>query len=362
MDLLTYVRALRRRWLIVVACVVVCAAVGYATTLMHSETAAKKGRTYYTATNIVVIDYGSQQSGLSPAYSNLDQIALVLTDGDVAQRVADKLKTPETGRELAEHVVTTANPTTSTLEITVADPDRDRAVQLADTFASALDDSLVAADQQRYDTYITNLKARIADLQQQANDLLSKIRAVPPPPDIDTVQEQYDATRSQYNTRYSQLLSAQAGGAATTTVTVLQKAEADPIGAAEYAARLNLGATGQNHLSTSTSDDASAAALAPGTSSTSFNSPIGRAFAGGFLGLLIGIGIVLALERFDRRLRTRQEVEQAFQLPVLAEVPRMGRKDAGEEELIAFSAPLSRVAEAFRAVQTSLLFQQSMAT
>src|SRR5262245_28798964 len=121
MDLLTYVRALRRRWYVIAVCVVLGAAVGYATTLVHSGTLEqKKGRTYYAATNTVIIAYGNRDGALSPAYTNLDQIALVVTNGDVPDRVAEKLKTTETGRELAEHVVTTTNSSTSTLEITVA--------------------------------------------------------------------------------------------------------------------------------------------------------------------------------------------------------------------------------------------------
>jgi capsular exopolysaccharide synthesis family protein len=81
---------------------------------------------------------------------------------------------------------------------------------------------------------------------------------------------------------------------------------------------------------------------------------------GGFLGLLIGIGLALFAERMDRRLRTRDEVEEAFGLPVLAEVPKLSRADVADDALVAFTAPMSRVAEAFRAVRTSLAFQQSV--
>lgn len=42
---------------------------------------------------------------------------------------------------------------------------------------------------------------------------------------------------------------------------------------------------------------------------------------GGALGLLLGLGLALALERLDRRLRDLSEVEAAYGLPILAAVP-----------------------------------------
>ena len=38
-------------------------------------------------------------------------------------------------------------------------------------------------------------------------------------------------------------------------------------------------------------------------------------------GLLAGIALALVLERFDTRLRSSKRAEEAFGLPVLAEVP-----------------------------------------
>jgi Mrp family chromosome partitioning ATPase len=59
----------------------------------------------------------------------------------------------------------------------------------------------------------------------------------------------------------------------------------------------------------------------------------------------------------DRPLCSHQDAEEAFGLPVLAEVPRIGRNQ--QDEIVAASAPLSRVAEAYRAVRSSLLFTRA---
>jgi capsular exopolysaccharide synthesis family protein len=48
---------------------------------------------------------------------------------------------------------------------------------------------------------------------------------------------------------------------------------------------------------------------------------------GGLLGLVLGLILALVLERFDRRIRTREGAERSFGLPVLAEIPTSRRSD-----------------------------------
>ena len=86
-----------------------------------------------------------------------------------------------------------------------------------------------------------------------------------------------------------------------------------------------------------------------------------RGVLGGLLGLLAGVGLALVADKLDRRLRTREDAEIAFELPVLAEVPKLTSAQQRQHDLVAVSSPLSRGAEAYRAVRTSLLFQQGAA-
>ena len=349
MDLLAYFRALRRRWAVILVCVVLGAVIGYASTLLNSDE-AKKGRTYYKATNTLVLDASQRDSPSQSSFTNLDQIAILATTGDVPNRVAEELSTDETGRELSERVVTTTNSLTSTLDLTATDPDPDRSVQLADEFGKALIASLNQHDQERFDEEVADLNADLASLQTQADALAARLNS------SDTVRRQYDATQNTYYAKFGQLQQLTTEGAATTSMTVLEPAEAQPIGADEYRTRLNLGALGQNHLRTGFTEGDQSALVASSTSS--FDSPAARTVLGGFLGLLIGVGLALFGDRLDRRLRTRDEVEEAFGLPVLAEVPRFSKKEQADTALVSYSAPLSRAAEAIRAVRTSLVFQQ----
>ena len=64
------------------------------------------------------------------------------------------------------------------------------------------------------------------------------------------------------------------------------------------------------------------------------------------LGLALGVALAFLRERLDRRLRTQEDVEAAFDKPVLARVPRRGRSDAS---ITAFK-------EAHRILRTNLQF------
>jgi Mrp family chromosome partitioning ATPase/capsular polysaccharide biosynthesis protein len=354
MDFLTYFRALRRRWWVIVVCVVLGAGVGYASTLLDTEE-AKEGRTYYKATTTLVYDTNSNSSSLQPVVTNPDQMAFLVTTGDVPDRVAEELGTSESGRELAEHIVTTTNSITSTLDITAADADSDRAAQLADAFAAQLGASLEQRNKEKFDKEVAELTERIKSTEAQANILRPQLNSGSP--DAALVQRQYDATQNNYYQLFSERQELEADGAPSTSITVLENAQSQPIDADEYQTRLDMGALGQNHLRTDFAQDSAPVIAASGSS---LNSPAARTVVGGFLGLLVGIGLALFAERLDRRLRTRDEIEEAFGLPVLAEVPKLSRADLADDALVSFTTPMSRVAEAFRAVRTSLAFQQSV--
>lgn len=71
-----------------------------------------------------------------------------------------------------------------------------------------------------------------------------------------------------------------------------------------------------------------------------------------FLGLLLGIGLALTREQFDRRLRDLDEVEEILRLPVLGTIPRSRAilsRGAGAD-----LAPTGAEGEAFRMLRASL--------
>jgi capsular exopolysaccharide synthesis family protein len=72
------------------------------------------------------------------------------------------------------------------------------------------------------------------------------------------------------------------------------------------------------------------------------------------LALLLSLGLVIGVDRLDTRVRTREDAEVAFGLPVVAELPRRSRKQRAKEPLPAASDPDSEIAEAFRALRLSV--------
>jgi capsular polysaccharide biosynthesis protein len=356
MDLLAYFRLLRRRWLMIVLLTLVGGALGAASTQLNKGEAAKEP-TYYKATSTLLLD-PSSSSSYDQTFTNVDQVAVLATTGDVPNAVAKSLGASETGRQLAEQIVTLTNSTASTIELTAADPDSRRATELADAFASELIKNLDAKVLSRYNKARDDLNKQLASLKSQADGFLAQLKAVPPPPDSDTIRKQYDATQNEYYSVYGQLQSLVTTGAPQSRLTNLESADSVPISKTEYDSRLSLGASGQNHLGVGTSPNGAAAITVSSGSGASLEDPVSRSLLGAFLGLLAGIGLALVLDRLDHKIRTRNEAETAYGLPVLAEVPKFTRAQQRDREVVSVSAPLSRAAEAYRAIRTSLLFQQ----
>ena len=358
MDLLTYFRVLRRRWALVLLCVALGGAIGAGTALLDTKSTTHEA-TYYKAIHTLLLGSGqSSSSPLQPSVSNLDQVGFLVTSGDVPGRVAKDVTDGLTAQELANRVVTEANPTTGTIDIVAAGTTPHEAEEIADSFAKEVVASIAARDQQRFNDLNAQLNDQLTRLKTQATGLLSQIAGTSKgSPDYDTLQKQYDATQNQYYSVYGELQQLNLAGPPTSSLSSVGNAQATKISASEYQTRLVLAQTGQNHLRADATN--SPLAVTTTTKTSVFDSSTSRIALGLFLGLLVGVGLAMVLDRLDHRIRTRAECEETFGLPVLAEVPRFTRGQARHAELLSHTQPLSRAAEAYRAVRTSLLFQQA---
>jgi Mrp family chromosome partitioning ATPase/capsular polysaccharide biosynthesis protein len=356
MDLLSYFRVLRRHWLMIAVAVVLGAGVGVATTLVNNG--SSKSQPYYKATHTLFLDTSSVD-GSDQAFSNVEQVAILATTGDVPNAVAKELGGSETGQQLAEHIVTLTNSTSNTVEITAVARSETEAVLLADTFSSNLIKSLDGRLQSRYNSQQATLNAQLSQLQAKSDALFAQLTAQPPPPNADTIKRQYDALQNQYYAVYGQVTALAAAGVPTGRLTSLSDAQSVPISKSEYDSRLSLGASGQNNLRAENLTNGDSAITVSSASGTTLNGKTSRGLLGAVLGLLVGVGLALISDRLDHRMRTRAEVEEAYGLPVLAEIPRFRRAQQKANDVAAHSAPMSKTAEAYRAVRTALLFQQA---
>jgi capsular exopolysaccharide synthesis family protein len=79
-----------------------------------------------------------------------------------------------------------------------------------------------------------------------------------------------------------------------------------------------------------------------------------------FVGLSLGAGLALLAERFDDRLRGRQDLATQAAVPVLATIPRLRTWGSdGEPVLATISAPKSETSEAYRTLRTGVLYAAS---
>ena len=81
------------------------------------------------------------------------------------------------------------------------------------------------------------------------------------------------------------------------------------------------------------------------------------------VGVLLAVGIIVAVEALDRSLRTVRATEESFDLPVVAEIPSHGARRQAlartveETHLEVVDNPASELAEAYRRLQTAVLLE-----
>jgi len=84
-----------------------------------------------------------------------------------------------------------------------------------------------------------------------------------------------------------------------------------------------------------------------------------RAVLAANLGLLLGLALALVLDRVDSRLRTRDEINDAVRLPIIAEIPKLTRPQRALGPITVAEDPLSPYADGYRAARTALVHTQS---
>lgn len=80
---------------------------------------------------------------------------------------------------------------------------------------------------------------------------------------------------------------------------------------------------------------------------------IPRAGLAAAVGLLLGLALAFAIDRIDSRLRTTRDLEAALGLPIIGDVPKLGRISA-KTGIGLVNEPLSPYADAYRAARTAI--------
>jgi len=352
MDLISFIRVLRRSWrlLVLTTCVGAMLGVGLAT-LRPKASAPAKAVTYWSATETLGYDPSAAGQTVSDGLSDLATVASFATSQAVTDEVGTQLGID--GAAAAERITTVTHPTTNAIDITAYADSAASARELATAFATVTTTAYTqkvatqAADTaMQLGKRLDDLKARRADVAQQLLD--PSLSAV----DRDTLTAQSDALVNEYRVAYDQYINLPSADVAAPALFTLARPRPDTIDAATYDAALQRGRSGQNHL-----DAATAAAVTEPTASGSSvpQGPVTLGLVGLFLGFAAGAGLVLLRARLDSKLRTRADFEDAFGLPILGGVPVLPPSDSSEDSLVVSRAPFSPPAEVFRAVRAGLL-------
>ena len=270
-----YLTALRRRWIDIVLAVLVALAAGWVITSTVAPTSGPT--TTFKATAFL--------TGSGPAYTpgatNLQAVAALTTVGEVPRRVADVLQHPGHPLDLASRVTATANVETGILKISAVSEDSEEAGALAQTFATELVGFLRDQQATTVSSEGRDLQERLDELDEEIDQLDREISNASPS-QATVLQAERDALVRQYGLVYESYQQIANLAATQTGLQIVQDAVPQPVAAEGFQVP---------------------------------QSRTSRMVIAGILGLISGVVLVLALDRFDSRIRGRKEAEEAFGYP-----------------------------------------------
>lgn len=312
-----YLRVARRRWWVIALAGLLAVVAVTLTTPTKSIQVQAEG-TSYTGTHTLFLQADRSGQAIEP---NLRRAAFFVTVGEVPRRVARDLSFNGPPAVLAAKVSAAIDTDLSALKITATDTSAERVVAIADTFAKELVSYIE-------DTERARIKQALSDAQADIKSLTAQIA------DMDV--------RNGLNPTVEQRQNREVLVNALKVVT-------------DRGTSLAASTTTRSGFITFESAVAVPAAVSRG----GFHTPKsrgGRLVVVGLLGLLVGAGFALVIDRLDTSLHTKEATEAAFGLPVWAEVPRWDEKRRSREIEISLAAdPLSPLAQPYRMLRTTLL-------
>lgn len=306
--------ALRRRWWIVVLFALLGAVAGALPEPQRVEEIERS----FVATHTMVLNNDPDQVGstvTSPA-----QAVLLVTTGEVPQRVKEALDYPGNRATLASQVTANFDFTNGALTITGRGSDAARVEEVTNTFAEELLAHLAESQDGIYQGRLASSIERLTELEVQLGEITDELARDPDDP---VLLAQQSAIARQYSIAFEQ----SEGLAVSPPVlgfTTLQRAEA------VETTNQGLGA--------------------PRSRST-------RAVLGGIVGAALGVGIAVLLGVLDRRIRTKEQAEVALGMRAQVTIPKSKAKD--RDQLVVTADRHDALSDAYRTVRTVVAFAHS---
>jgi Mrp family chromosome partitioning ATPase len=316
MEPIEYLRIARRRWLLVVGCVVV-AIIGALTTTPAKSAQTGRPIAHFRAEHTLL------RAPDAKSEVDLNLTALFAVTGEVPARVAKKVGFAGDPAVLATRVKAIADDKVGTLRIAYTGSDGPEAAKIANAFGDEVLAYLIDTAKKSHKTVGDDIRRRLGELETTVNRLNAELRAKPG--DV-LVKAQRDGLVSQYSLAIQELTRHNQFPPESGMIT-LQRATPVPVFQGGFVAPSGRKA---------------------------------RVVSAAVLGLLLGFGAALLLERVDVKVRSRAAAERAFRLPVVAEVPRVSKRDRRGFAVLTRTRPESAAAEAYRTMRSSLMLMPSL--
>jgi capsular exopolysaccharide synthesis family protein len=314
-ESIEYLKAVTRRWKIVLAVVLVAIPAAW---VFSPDNAApvSQPQTEETWKGTTHLFTAPTSDGVRTP-TNLETIVTLATLGDVPRRAAERLHYPGGGQALLSVVDVSADDSTGLLTITATGDSAHQANNRADTFTTQLLEYLKDRNLEQY-----------RQIQNQIDAVTRKINHLPQHGGGDTGSGKGGGGSGELGELNLQLAYLQTqlntvgagGGASGTGLEVLDRSSAVLVGAT--------------------------------TGPTRHIPKILWLLIGLGLGLAVGVVIALLFDRIDTRIRTREQAEMAFGSPVLAELPKIPRRH--RSEVVVSTFPHSQAADAYRLLAAAL--------
>ena len=314
MDWVDYLRVLRHRWKVVAITLLIALAAAWVTTSVGPTPTGDTGSLFRATT--VLLNAGTVEA---LGVTNLETVGQLVTVGQVPKDVAEALRTSETPQSLANKVTTETDVRTGVVRISAIAPTKERAELLSKTFADQLIAYLVLRKSNSFGFQNQVLKDELAKLER---DIRTLDRLVNERTGAEQAiyATQRNAKISSYGFTYDAFNRLANNQAQPVQLEVLQAGEGLPVARGGFTAPRSRG---------------------------------GRLALAAILGLLAGAAVALVLERLDTRIRTKDEAEEAFALPVLGEVPQFHHAKSYGIETVA--NPSSATTHNFRLLRGGLV-------
>jgi Mrp family chromosome partitioning ATPase len=299
--------------------------------------------------------------------ANLSRLGLYITTvgGEVPLRVAERVGGDPL--DLVSRITVTPDASQRTVKVSAVTNSADRSEELADTFALEGLAYMIERDRAEVDATIEDLQRQVDQVTAQLDELgadsvttpSTNPDGTPVTPTSNPNSAQIQALNSQLTELQQQITNLRDQPLPSEKLTTLADAAAIAVTPQEVA-NIVTGTGTQGSRANQGGNDGTIRPTTPrgpsNDSSTSIVDNIGlRTAVGALFGLFLGIAIAIGLQRLDPRLRSKEDAEEAFGLPVIAEIPNLPKSEQTRTAVLAYDSPRSPTAESYRALRSSII-------